>query len=321
MLVRAYLEKHDFPSAQSAAVDLQTLRPDASIGYALGGLAAEGQKQLDQAEAQFEHALSLDPRGYDVLTALTRLQVARGESAKAQSYLKGLSERDPKAAPPAEMLGELYMAQGNPALALPMLTRAGELAPDWWVPRRNIALVKFAGNDVPGGIAAYDEAIKVAGTEPQPVVELAARFEKLGRIDDAIARYEAWNKQYPGVQMVANNLAMLLVTYKRDRVSLDQALSLTATFAASSDGNYLDTTGWVRFKRAEYAVALPMLQRAIERSPDSREIRYHLGMTELQSGLTDRAREDLETALSGPGTFAGSDDARSALSALKRRPT
>ena len=57
-------------------------------------------------------------------------------------------------------------------------------------------------------------------------------------------------------------------------------------------------------------------QRAVERSPSSKEIVYHLGMAELRNGQTELARRHLKTALSGSPTFAGADEARATLAAL-----
>jgi hypothetical protein len=73
----------------------------------------------------------------------------------------------------------------------------------------------------------------------------------------------------------------------------------------------------VRFKRREYKDAVVVLERAADRAPDSRVIRYHLGMAELQIGERDHARSNLESALSGTGDFAGSAEARSALASLR----
>jgi cellulose synthase operon protein C len=116
---------------------------------------------------------------------------------------------------------------------------------------------------------------------------------------------------------VANNLAMLLVTYRTDAASLNRAHELTSAFASSTDANLLDTSGWVSFKRAEYVQALPLLERAAQGAPDSKEIHYHLGLVELHSGLTDRARNDLRMALTGPSRFPWSDAARAALATIK----
>ena len=112
---------------------------------------------------------------------------------------------------------------------------------------------------------------------------------------------------------------MMLVTYKTDRASLDRARDLIKGFESSNEGSLLDTNGWVHYKRAEYADALPALERAVQRAPDSRVIRYHLGMAELQAGRTERARVDLQTAVSGAADFQGVDEARTALASLKGR--
>jgi cellulose synthase operon protein C len=111
----------------------------------------------------------------------------------------------------------------------------------------------------------------------------------------------------------------LLVTYKTDKASLDRARDLTSAFAMAQDSALLDTNGWVRFKRHELQDAAAVLERAATRSPDSPVIRYHLGMTELQLGLKDRAQSNLEMALSGTARFPGADDARVALASLKAR--
>jgi Flp pilus assembly protein TadD len=210
------------------------------------------------------------------------------------------------------------MAQNDAPAAVAALTQATTLAPQWWVSYRELARARLLANDVPGAVSAYQGAIKVEPSEPLLTTELAGLYLQQGRTDEAIASYESFNRQHPHVQLIENNLAMLLVTYRNDPVSLDRARDLTAGFASSNDGSLLDTNGWVHFKRAEYQDALPVLERAVERSPQSPEIRYHLGMAELQTGHKDRARSNLETAVSGSAKFTGADEARSTLEALKK---
>ena len=71
------------------------------------------------------------------------------------------------------------------------------------------------------------------------------------------------------------------------------------------------------FRSREYKDAVVVLERAADRSPDSKVIRYHLGMAELRTGEREHARTNLESALSGTGDFAGSEEARSALASLR----
>jgi tetratricopeptide (TPR) repeat protein len=198
------------------------------------------------------------------------------------------------------------------------LTRAVKELPGWWIPHRNLALVHLAQKDVSGAIAEYQAAVKSAPTELRAIDELAQLYESQNRIDDAIAVYEASYRQGPQPR-VARNLAALLVSYKTDRPSLDRARDLTTAFASSNDGALLDVNGWVRFKRGEFAEAVSVLSRAAERSPASKEIRYHLGMAELRAGQNDRARADLEAAVEGSSKYLGADEARTALASLKAR--
>ncbi len=318
-LIRAYLTKQDFAAARTAAEDLKTLQPQSAAGAYLAGMAAIGQNKPDEAQKEFEHALELAPNAMDALAALARLDVARGHVDQAIELLKSRVQAPNANAAVVNLLGELYMGQNNVAAATEAFTRASSITPKWWLPYRNLAVAKLALKDRKGAIAIYEGALKVAPLEPQLVTELALLYEGDGRVDDAIALYDASYRHDPHGQVVANNLAMLLVTYKKDRASLDRARDLTADFASSSDGKLLDTNGWVHVKRGEYAQALPVLGRAVDRAPDAREIRYHLAMAELYMGHTDQAREQLEAALSGSAKFYGSEDARTTLAFLKGR--
>jgi tetratricopeptide (TPR) repeat protein len=316
-LIRAYLEKRNFAAARTAAEDLKTLHPDLAAASYLAGMAASGLNKPDDAQKEFEHALVLAPKAVDALTALARLDVARGHMDKAIELVKAHADASDTNAAVVNLLGELYMAQNNASAASETFTRATTMAPTWWLPYRNLAIAKLSAKDRKGAVATYELGLKTNPYEPQLLTELALIYEGDGRVDDAIALYDAAYKHNPHVQPVANNLAMLLVTYKKDRPSLDRARDLTADFVSSPDGKLLDTNGWVRVKRGEYAEALPVLGRAAERAPTSREIRYHLAMAELYLGQTDRARADLETALQGAAKFYGSDDARVTLASLK----
>lgn len=319
-LAIAYLAKRDFQAARGAADDLKTLRPDSAMAVYFAGLADQGLNKLADAQQELERAHALSPHAIEPLTALAQLEVARGQSAQAialvQSAVSASEQKDPA---PLNLLGELYVATGDVPHAVEALTRATAIAPKWWPAYRNLALAKSAAKDTEGAIAAYDAAIRIAPGETQLVAELGRLYESVGRVDDAIAHYEELYKRNPGQQLVANNLAMLLVTYKKDQRSLDRARDLAAGFASSNSGSLLDTNGWVHYKRGEYAQALPVLERAAELAPDTKEIRYHLGVAELQAGQTDRARKDLELALSGSVKTPWADDARTALAGIRSR--
>jgi tetratricopeptide (TPR) repeat protein len=316
-LVRAYMAKQDFGAARKATEDLQALNPKAASGYYLAGLLAEAEQRHDDSEKAFEQALSIQPAAIDVLMAISHVELARGQGDKAIARLQDLVTKDPKNAMVENLLGEVYQAMKDYPHALDAFTRSTTLAPQWVVPFRDLARLKVLMNDLPGAVSTYEAGLKAAPNDASMGLELAALYERQGRIDDSIAQLDALNKRNPGQQMVANNLAMLLATYRTDRADLDRARDLTASFVNSSDATLLDTHGWVRFQRGEYAEALPVLERALERKPDSEEIRYHAAMAELHAGQRERARDNLQSALAGSGKFVGSDQARAVLASLK----
>jgi tetratricopeptide (TPR) repeat protein len=58
-----------------------------------------------------------------------------------------------------------------------------------------------------------------------------------------------------------------------------------------------DTLAWILYKKGNYASAVPLLQECVQKSPDSPEFRYHLGMTLMAAGQKSKGREQLEFAL------------------------
>ena len=194
----------------------------------------------------------------------------------------------------------------------------GRGAPRWSVAYRGLATAKQAANDPAGSVAAYEAGVSATG-DPALIMQLAALYERAGRTDDAIHQYESLHERKPRLDLAANNLAMLLVTYRKDKESLGRARTLTESFADSNVGSLLDTSGWVRFKNGENADALALLERAVGRDPGSPVFRFHLAMAQIEAGEHDKARDNLEAALKDGGKFTGSDEARAALESLNRR--
>ena len=77
----------------------------------------------------------------------------------------------------------------------------------------------------------------------------AGRCQRGDRHYQAI--YESASASPLARELAANNLAMLLVTYRKDRTSLPRAQELTSSFATSQITSLLDTYGWVRYRSGD----------------------------------------------------------------------
>jgi tetratricopeptide (TPR) repeat protein len=316
-LARAYLAKEDFEAARRSAEDLKILAPDKAVGYYLAGVVAQSQNRLDDAQKDLERALELQPTAVDTLAALTRMDLSKGRDAVAIARVQKAIDADSNNVAARNLLGEIYLAQKKYPDAISQLEKAVSTAGQWSLPYRNLALARIASGDAAGGIKTYENALAPTNYAPSLVTDLAALYERQNRVEDAIKQYEVLYSRNPGYELAANNLAMLLVTYKSDRPSLDRAQTLTAKFAESTNPALLDTHGWVRFKSGAFTEALPTLERAVERAPQSKVIRYHLAMAQAKAGQRDKARSNLEAALAGAAPFAGIDEARTLLEQLK----
>jgi Flp pilus assembly protein TadD len=176
-----------------------------------------------------------------------------------------------------------------------------------------LAAVRIEQKDIDGGLKILREATVKLGHPDVMVMELTGLLQRLGRQDEAIAAYEEALKARPGSDLVANNLAMLLVTARADAAGLKRAGELSARFAQSRNPNFLDTDGFVLLRQGQAAQALPVLERAVSLAPDAAVIRYHLALAQFEAGQKQAARDNLERALQGKQEFDGIAEARSKL--------
>jgi tetratricopeptide (TPR) repeat protein len=214
------------------------------------------------------------------------------------------------------LLGELLLANKEFGPAQQEFTKVIASAPEWPLGWRNLSLAQQAANDRAGAVATLEKGVQQTHWDFSLVADLAALYERNQQFDKAIASYEALVSKHRGIEAAENNLAMLLVTYRKDQKSLDRARELSEQFANSPNAALLDTHGWVLYRRGQYAEALPVLERAHQIAPQAVAVRFHLGMAQFKSGQSAQARENLQAALNGKSAFAGADEARAALASI-----
>jgi tetratricopeptide (TPR) repeat protein len=316
LLVRLYLASGDIAAARVAAEDLKTLSPEQAVGHYLSGLAAQAGKRNEDAQAAFEKALELQPDAADALAALSRLHVTLGKPELARVVVNKVLAASPENFAARNLLGELHLAAREIPQASAEFEKVTAAAPQWSLGWRNLALTRLAAQDRAGAIASLEKGIPQTQWDFSLVADLAALYERNKEVDKAIAKYEELVSRRRGFEAAENNLAMLLVTYRKDQKSLDRARELTEQFATSSNPALLDTHGWVLYQRGQFAEALSVLERASQIAPRAHVVRFHLGMAQLKSGQSAQARENLQAALKTESGFAGADEARAALASI-----
>ena len=78
----------------------------------------------------------------------------------------------------------------------------------------------------------------------------------------------------------------------------------------------MDTLGWVYFKKGLYDNAISEFTDSLEKMPDNAIVNFHLGMAFYKKGDRDKARSQLEKALSLNQNFDGAAEAKKVLSEM-----
>jgi tetratricopeptide (TPR) repeat protein len=306
----------DQAEAQSAADALVSARPKEALGYLELGALAEKQKKFDEALRQYSKALELQPEAAEPLEAVAGILVKMNRLPDALKRLDAVAAQYPTVPIALNTKGSVLLNAQRPADAEVTFKAAIERQPKWWVPYRGLAVAQALEHNNDAAIATLKGAIDKV-QQPQPVeTELARLYERLGKPDDAILVYESALRKNPQDDVVSNNLAMLLVSYRKDPQSLDRAKTLSAGFANSPNASYLDTYGWVLYKRGESAAAVTALQNALAKEPNSPVSLYHLGMAQVSTGQHEAARLSLARSLQSGKNFPGMDEAKATLDKL-----
>jgi tetratricopeptide (TPR) repeat protein len=318
LLFRVSAANKDDATAQSAAAGLVAAAPKASVGYLFEGLMAEQANRSEDALRLYAQAVDLQPDALEPLDAQIRILVKMKRPAEAMKRLDEITARAPTAPFAAFIKGELLYAQKDLEGAQAAYRLAIARIPTWWQPYHGLADAQFAAKKPDDALATLRRGQTAAGDKEPLSLEIARYLERSGKIDEALREYDAIEAADPQSEVAANNLAMLLVTYKKDTASIERAKALTARFADSGNPSYLDTYGWVLFKHGETAASVSVLQQVVSKAPDEPVLRYHLGMAESQAGSATDAVTNLTRAVNSGRKFTGLDEAKAALDKLAK---
>jgi Tfp pilus assembly protein PilF len=312
---RSQLLTRDVAGALETARKVQQLQPKTATGWYLQGLAEEVQQNPGAARKSYQAALVRQPDVAEPLAALVRLDLAERQSARAFQRVDQAIAGHPGHFGAYNMRGELQLAARNWPAAIAAFTRSAELAPKWWAPYRGLAIAQQGAGQSAQAVLVYQRGIAATGSG-ELSLDLAALQERLGHPEEAMQVYRQWLQRQPGSLEAANNLAMLLVSQRSDKASLDEAAKWAEQLRNSSAPELLDTRGWVKFKSGDYQNALSLLRQAATGLPQASAVRYHLGMAQWKAGDIAGARDSLQAALRSNEQFAGIEEARRTLSAL-----
>ncbi|MBF0123527.1 MAG: tetratricopeptide repeat protein [Candidatus Omnitrophica bacterium] len=230
-------------------------------------------------------------------------------------------------------LGMSYARQGIVPRAIDELTLAARINPKELQPHYFLALIYSSLNDVPKAVSEYEFLLSGLTAEDPRNIEFFSYLGKLyftqGKDDKALAQFErviALDPKNTGALYIVGScyldrgrrkeaidlfkrciaqdpmedgcLNSLSYTYAEDGVDLDEALSLVnrALEIHSDYAAYLDTRGWVYYRKGLYLEALKDLSRAADLVQDA-AINDHLGDVSFKLNNIDAAKKYWQESL------------------------
>jgi tetratricopeptide (TPR) repeat protein len=323
----AELEQRNTAAARKDFMMARDTAPRDTYPYiSLAGVAiAEGK--TDEAVGYYENALSIESTNFNALTGLIRLHARNNEIGKAHARIDQVLNSYPTNASLHYLKAQIFGYERNSGQAEVALRKTLELDPNYLAAYSALGALFINTNQQDRAIAEYQKIL-----ERRP--DNATAHTLIGMLDDSRKNYDAAAESYrqalgkdQNAVIAANNLAWLYAV--NGKGNLDEAVRLAQGVVQKNPNipGFVDTLGWVYYKKGLYGAAVEQLKKAValdERAAKSgngspaANYQYHLGMALKARGDKEAARRALEQAvrLSAKAPFAEADEARSALATL-----
>ena len=277
------------------------------------------QKQTEAGIKYLGDALNQDPAFLPALQLLTGLYMEQGKPAKATEVVNKSLAAAPDNPMLLQVLGEILLVQKKPKEAAQALEKSFTINPRQLGALR-LLVIAYQQNPDQDQVAKDLEA-KVNDPKAPKFYNLAQAmyYEGLKNYDQAVAVYNRMIEQNLFTTLAKNNLAYLLANQNPTPEKIDRALKLVteALDEVPDDANILDTKGWILCQQNDYRQAITYLRQAVQSSPNSPTIQYHLGLCEAKLGEVAKAKETLEKLLETKTKFSDRAAAETLLLQLR----
>ena len=319
-LRNAAAARQDFDAAKEAAPN------DPEVYNSLAALSLTENKR-DEAIGFFEAALKIDGTNFNALNGLINLYARNQEVDKALARLDQVLSSNPNKAPLHFLKGQIYGLQHNSEGAEAELRKTLELDPNYIAAYSALGALFINSRQEERAIAEYKHIL-----ERRP--DNATAYTLIGMLEYARKNYDLAVDNYrkalerdQNSVIAANNLAWLYAVDGKGNI--DEAVRLAQGVVQKNPNvaGFIDTLGWVYYKKGLHSAAIEQLQKAVTLDENaartanvspSATYHFHLGMALKAKGDNTAARRELEAALklSEKSPLADADEARKVLATL-----
>jgi tetratricopeptide (TPR) repeat protein len=333
-LAQIELDAGEYGKAVLATDEALANQPKDLKAHLIRSMGLRGLKKFDQSRAELNAILAVSPKDAEAMCQLGDVEQSVGNAKRAEAHYRNAYETNPANTKGLLAIAQLAIAQDQPDRALKVIQAEIRKSPErtdlhlalastaqrlrrlevatpeleWLVTKvqpnssqyaeveARLAECSLLRNDLQSALRQIEVARKLQPDNPMVLHNLGLIYDSLGRRKEARQVYEASLRLNEDDGVVLNNLAYLLAENSGD---LDQALTLAqrARQKMPNELGFIDTIGWIYFKKNLPDNALEMFEDLVRKKPDEPIFRYHLALVLLQKGQTFRAKQELRVAL------------------------
>jgi tetratricopeptide (TPR) repeat protein len=312
--------RQDFLAARDAA-------PNSTDVYVNLAAVALAENKPDEAITFYQSALAIDGANFNSLRGLISIYAAQNRIDLAHARIDQSLNSQPNNASLHFLKGQVYGFERNAQGAEAEFRRALEIDGNYLAAYSALGALFVNTNQQDRAIQEYQKIV-----ERRP--ENAAAYTLIGMLEMNRQNYDAAVDYYrkalardENAIFAANNLAWLYAVYGKGNMDEAVRLAQTAVQASPEVPSFVDTLGWVYYKKGLYGAAAEQLKKAVSvdeamarksNSLPSPTYRFHLGVALAAKGDKAGARREIETALrlSEKSNFPEADEARKTLATL-----
>jgi tetratricopeptide (TPR) repeat protein len=288
---------------------------------------AMADKKYDDAAQLYEEALSISSTDFNALNGMINLYATQNQIEKAHARLDQVLNANPNNASLHYLKAQIYGLQRNAQAAETELRKTLELDSNYVAAYSALGALFINTQQEDRAIAEYKRIIELRPDNPTAYTLIGMLYDARKDYNSATDYYRKALAQDSNAVIAANNLAWLYAVTGTG--NLDEAVRLAQGVVQQNPqvAGFVDTLGWVYYKKGLNEVAVEQLRKAVSldeaaanqaKVSPSPTYRYHLGMALKAKGDAEGAKREIGVALrlADKVPFPDAEEARKALATL-----
>jgi tetratricopeptide (TPR) repeat protein len=177
------------------------------------GQALEHKGGMDEAIAQYQKALEINPNYADAHNNLGTALFQKGRTDEAITHFQAALKIKPDFADAHYNLGVALQQKGRVDEAIAQYQEALQIKPDYAQAHDNLGSALLHTGRVDEAIAQYQTTLQISPDNADAHSNLGIALQQKGRVEEAIAHFQKALQIEPANPALQNNLAWILATF------------------------------------------------------------------------------------------------------------